>query len=96
MSRPNRDQILGYVVQGHEPHGRVMELFCGSDEYGDYGRGGVLLRGDNATLFPTRHQARHAILRTKAYEKRKGCSWDTWALRPVRLVAPSQQPRERA
>lgn len=73
--------VLGYIVTSRDEIG-AYEL----GYLDDTPPSGVLLIGDVATLFATRARAYAAIRRTRAYERRRGFHWCTWALRVQRLV----------
>jgi hypothetical protein len=59
----------GYIVQGDWG---VFQL----GSYGDTPRGGILVTGDVATIFPTYSRARHAIKRTREYAEAHDLRWD--------------------
>lgn len=57
---------------------------CVLAHYRDSPPGGILLHGDEATVFDTRHQARHAIERTQQYGERYNWPKDHRIFRAVR------------
>lgn len=64
-----KNTILGYAVIGNDAH----EL----GNYPDGPKGGIMLSGDDITIFASRKAANAAIARTRAYEKQNGLWWDT-------------------
>lgn len=74
--------VLGYIVTSRERRGAYQIGF-----YNDGPPAGILLVGDCATVFTTENKAYAAIRRTKRYEMKLGCDWDTGAMRVQRAIA---------
>ncbi len=75
MSKRRKHQ---YIVKGQRG---LLELCYGDDNP----RGGVLMYGDVATVFPSWESAKRAIDRSARYSKAKGFNWECWRFGIVRL-----------
>lgn len=80
-----RPKTVGYIVT-HQ-YG-VMGLY----EYAEHPRGGVLLFGKAATLFPTRRRATGAISRTIFHGLANGNPWTPEEQRKFRVLRIEDHP----
>ncbi len=76
-----KKKVWEYIITDCSKYGGPLTLCCDKP----YPKGGILFRGDTATVFSTYQRARRAIKRTSRYVKKQNYNWEAWNFKPMRL-----------